>query len=83
MSDVPKWNQLPSAAQRDLAHWKTWYSGNRTSDKSRLTLLNVFVRLKATNLWQYVKVACPIFWSKLIDRLLHQVGLLKAHGIGL
>jgi len=27
-------------------------------------------------------MACPIFWCKLIDRLLDKIGRLKAHGIG-
>jgi len=31
----------------------------------------------------YHAMTRPIFWSKLIDRLLHKIGLLKAHGIGL
>jgi len=46
---------LPSVAQTDLARWKTWYTGNFNNEKARLTLLNVYLKLKKGNLWRYVK----------------------------
>ena len=55
MAPVPQWNQLSQNAQNDLANWKNWYISNRTNGERRLTLLNVYSKLKSNNLWQFVK----------------------------
>ncbi|PWB58134.1 MAG: hypothetical protein C3F18_03015 [Nitrosomonadales bacterium] len=54
-SPVPQWNQLPAYAQADLMsryYDQEWFESH--DDISRLTVLNMYVKLKGTNLWRFV-----------------------------
>jgi hypothetical protein len=53
---VPFWNHLPNYAQNDLIHpgyGKNWFE--KKSDEVRLTVLNLYVKLKGMRLWNYVR----------------------------
>ncbi len=59
---VPQWNHLPQNTQKDLANWRNWYISHRINE--RLTLLNVYSKLKRKNLWQFVKGPSSVPTSK-------------------
>jgi len=52
---VPQWNQLPELARRELELKKYNESNfNQKNDIYRLSVLNLYVKLRGLNLWQYV-----------------------------
>src|SRR5262249_56361578 len=55
-TNVPYWGQLPVYAQRSLAgagYEHEWF--DETSADTRLTVLNLYVKLSGMNLWNYVR----------------------------
>ena len=52
---VPQWNQLPELARKELEtknYTKNWFSNK--NDIMRLTVFNIYVKLRGLNLWKYV-----------------------------
>lgn len=55
--EVPLWTELPDYAQRELAAggWDAaWFTTNAGDPTLRLTVLNLYVKLKGLSLWQFV-----------------------------
>ena len=53
---VPFWDQLPGHAQRDLSvkgYGKLWFDKQKAP--LRLTVLNLYVKLRGMNLWRHVR----------------------------
>ncbi len=54
---VPQWEQLPSLAQTELTskgYDKSWFDARRGDNSIRLTVLNLYVKLRGLNLWNHV-----------------------------
>lgn len=54
---VPRWDQLPQDAQKDLDsrdYDETWFREHDDRPEIRLTVLNLYVKLKGLNLWEFV-----------------------------
>jgi hypothetical protein len=54
---VPQWAQLPDYAQRELAvcgYDAAWFASQAQAPIMRLTVLNLYVKLKGLDLWRYV-----------------------------
>jgi hypothetical protein len=52
---VPRWNDLPAYARKDLAgsaYDQSWFDAR--DDRTRLTVLNLHVKLSGMGLWHYV-----------------------------
>ncbi len=53
--DVPQWFQLPGLAKRELSakgYTEAWF--NDKNERQRLTVFNIYVKLRGLNLWSYV-----------------------------
>jgi len=54
---VPQWDELPDYAQGELGacgYDAAWFAGQAQAPIMRLTVLNLYVKLKGMQLWQFV-----------------------------
>jgi hypothetical protein len=80
MRAVPRWNALSEQAHKDLSPKninEAWF--DQQPDKIRLTVLNLYVKLKGMDLWQFVggrasvSEGCLEFWATDVKALTREL----------